>query len=123
MEYCKPVSTPMVTGCNLSSHDDSPMVNQPNYKSMIGILLYLTGTRPYIMHSVGIVGSFQANPKESHLQDVKIIFKSLQGTQDFGLWYPKNVDLTLHAYTDVDWVETLMIKKALVVMHSIWGPN
>ena len=27
MEECKPVSTPMVTGCNLSSHGDSPTVN------------------------------------------------------------------------------------------------
>ena len=56
MEDCKPMNTPMVIGCNLSSHDDSPMVNQPEYRSMIGILLYLTGTRPAIMLAVGIVG-------------------------------------------------------------------
>ena len=67
MEECKPVSTPMITGCNLSSRDDSPVVNQPKYRSMIGSLLYLTRTRPDIMHAVGIVGRFQANPKESHL--------------------------------------------------------
>ena len=64
MEDCKPVITPIITGCNLSSNDDSPMVNQPEYRSMIGSLLYLTGTRPDIMHAVGIVGRFQANPKE-----------------------------------------------------------
>ena len=29
MEECKPISTPMITGCNLSSHDDSLTVNQP----------------------------------------------------------------------------------------------
>ena len=67
MEYFKPVSTPMITGCNLSSSNDSPMVNQPEYRSMIGSLLYLTGTTPDIMHAVVIVGRFQANPKESHL--------------------------------------------------------
>ena len=67
MEDCKHVSTPMITGCNLSSNDDPPMVNQPEYRSMIGSLLYLTGTRPDIMHGVGIFGRFQANPKESHL--------------------------------------------------------
>ena len=103
MEDYKLASTPMVSRCNLSSHADSPMVNQLEYRSMIGSLLYLTRTRPDIMHVVGIVGRFQANPKESHLQAVKIIFKYLQGTQDFGLWYLKNVDLTLHAYTNVDW--------------------
>ena len=103
MEDCKPVSTPMITGCNLSSHDDSSTVNQPEYRSMIGSLLYLTGARPDIVHVVGIFGRFQANLKESNLQVVKRIFKYLQGTQDFGLWYPKNADLTLHAYTNVDW--------------------
>ena len=30
---------------------------------MIGSLLYLTGTRPDIMHAMGIVGRFQENPK------------------------------------------------------------
>ncbi len=71
MEDSKPVCTPMVIGCSLSSNDESPIVNQLAYRSMIGSLLYLTGTRPDIMHAIGIVGRFQENPKESHLQEVK----------------------------------------------------
>eukprot|EP00253_Pinus_taeda_P021629 PITA_21629 len=90
-------------GCSLSSNDESTAVHQPTYRSMIGSLLYLIGTRPDIMHAVGIVGRFQANPKESHLRVVKIIFRYLQGTQNFGLWYPRDTDLTLYAYTDADW--------------------
>eukprot|EP00253_Pinus_taeda_P036626 PITA_36626 len=65
MEDSKPVCTPMVTGCSLSANDDSVAVHQPTYRSMIGSLLYLTGTRPDIMHAVGIVGRFQENPKET----------------------------------------------------------
>jgi len=34
---------------------------------------------------------------------VKRIFKYLRGKQKFGLWYPRDTDLTLHAYTDADW--------------------
>jgi len=67
MEDSKPVCTPMVTGCSLSSNDESAAVHQPTYRYMIGNLLYLLGTRPDIMHVVGMVGRFQANPKESHL--------------------------------------------------------
>ena len=74
----------MVTGCSLSENDESAAVRQPTYRSMIGSLLYLTGTRPDIMHAVGIVGRFQANRKESYFQVVKRIFKYLQGTQNFG---------------------------------------
>eukprot|EP00253_Pinus_taeda_P024849 PITA_24849 len=90
-------------GCNLSSNDESTVVHQPTYRSMIGSLLYLTGARLDIVHAVGIVGRFQAKPKESHLQEVKRIFKYLQGTQNFGLWYPRDIDLTLHAYIDANW--------------------
>jgi len=53
------------------------------------------------MHAVGMVGRFQANAKESPLQAIKRIFKYLQGTQDFGLWYPRDTDLTLHAYMQI----------------------
>eukprot|EP00253_Pinus_taeda_P013491 PITA_13491 len=112
MEDAKPVCTPMVTGCSLSANDESAAVHQPTYRSMIGSLLYLTGTRPDIMHAVGIVGRFQANPKETHLQAVKRIFKYLQGTQNYGLWYPTDTDLTLHAYTDADWAGSVDDRKS-----------
>eukprot|EP00253_Pinus_taeda_P004775 PITA_04775 len=89
-------------GCSLSANDESAVDHQPTYRSMVGSLLYLMGTQPNFMHAVGIVGRFQATPKEAHLQAVKRIFKYLQGTQNYGLWYPINADLTLHAYTDAD---------------------
>lgn len=118
MEDYKPVCTPMVIGCILISNEKSPIVNQPAYslisndesltvnqpayRSMIGSLHCLTSTRPDIMNAVGIVARFQSNPKESHLQGIKKI-KYLQGTQEFFLWYPKDIDLTFQAYTDADW--------------------
>eukprot|EP00253_Pinus_taeda_P031300 PITA_31300 len=112
MEYAKLVCTPMVTGCNLSTNDKSVGVHQPTYKSMIGSLIYLRGTRLDIMHAVGIIGRFQANPKETHLQAVKRIFKYLQGTKNYGLWYPRDTDLTLHAYTEADWAESMDDRKS-----------
>eukprot|EP00253_Pinus_taeda_P001584 PITA_01584 len=42
MEDSKPVCTPMVTGCSLSSNDELVAIHQPTYRSMIGSLLYLT---------------------------------------------------------------------------------
>eukprot|EP00253_Pinus_taeda_P024646 PITA_24646 len=99
-------------GYSLSSNDELAAVHQPIYRSMIGSLLYLIGTRPDIMYAIGIVGRFQVNLKESHLQVVKRIFKYLQGTKDFGLWYPRDADLTLHAYTDSDWVGSVDDRKS-----------
>eukprot|EP00253_Pinus_taeda_P030743 PITA_30743 len=56
--------------------------------------------------------SAAANPKETYLQAVKRIFKYLQGTQNYGLWYPRDTDLTLHAYTDAYWVGSMDDRKS-----------
>ena len=63
MEYSKPMSTPMVTGCKLRKNDDSPDVDQSSYRSMIGILLYIIASHLDIMHVVRMVGRYQDAPK------------------------------------------------------------
>ena len=99
----KPVGTPMVTGCKLSKDDDSPDVDQSSYRSIIGSLFYITASRPDIMHVVGMVGRYQSAPKQSHLQAVKRIFRYLKETMTYGMWYPRNQNLQLTAYSDADW--------------------
>jgi hypothetical protein len=103
MEDCKPVITPMQTSCKLRKDDDSKSTDERQYKSMIGNLLYVTTSRPYVMQAVGQVARFQAEPKKSHVLAVKRIFKYLKGTKEFGLWYPKGKYLSLIAYIDADW--------------------
>jgi hypothetical protein len=46
MAELKPVSTPMSTATSLGPDDNGKALNQREYKSMIGSLLYLTVTRP-----------------------------------------------------------------------------
>jgi hypothetical protein len=103
MKDSKPVGTPMETGCKLRKGDDSPDVDQSSYQSMIGSLLDITPSHQDIMHVVGTVGRYQAAPKQSHLQDVKRIFRYLKETMTYGMWYPINQNLQLTAYPDVDW--------------------
>jgi hypothetical protein len=111
MEFSKPVGTPMVTGCKLSKFDDTKYVDQIVYRSMIGSLLYATTRRPDIMHAVCQVGRFQASPKTYHLLVVKIIFRHLKGTIEYGLWYPIGNKLDLYAFTEVDWVGCVYDRK------------
>jgi hypothetical protein len=112
MEDSSPVSTPMVVGCKLSIDDISPDVDQRTYRSMIGSLLYITTSCPYIIQVVGMVGCFQSAPKQSHLAVVKRIFKYLKGTMTYGLWYPKNQNFQLTKYSDVDWENCLDERKS-----------
>jgi hypothetical protein len=63
MEDCKPVITPMQTSCKLRKDDDSKSIDQRQYRSMIGILLYVTTSRLDVMQAVGKVAQFQEAPK------------------------------------------------------------
>ena len=69
---------------------------------MIGSLLYVTTSWPDVMQAVGQVAIFQASPKESHIIVVKIILRYLEGTTEYGLWYPKGKNLIIHSFTDLD---------------------
>ena len=111
MEDSKPMSTPMVTRCKLSKDDDSPDVDQSSYRSMIGSLLYITTSRPDIMHVVGMVGMYHYAPKQSHFLVVKRIFRYLKGTMKYGLWYPRNQNFQLSVYSDVDWANCMDERK------------
>ena len=79
---------------------------------MVGSLLYLTTSRPNIMLAVGLVARYQATPKQNHLLGVKIIFRYLQGTAQYGLWYPKGKSFTLKTYTDADWASCVDDRKS-----------
>ena len=110
----------MITGCKLNKDDNSSKLYHTMYKSMIGILLYVTGTRLDVMQAVGLVARFQSSPKETHVTTVKITFKYLKGTMEHGLWYPKSQDVILKAFTNADWAGSVDDRKAPVEQHSSW---
>ena len=64
------------------------------------------------MLAVGLVARYQAAPKQNHLLVVKRIFRYLQGTAQYGLWYPKGKSFTLTVYTDADWASYVDDKKS-----------
>ncbi|GJV62904.1 putative ribonuclease H-like domain-containing protein [Tanacetum coccineum] len=72
-------STPMETNKALTKDEDGEDVDIHLYRSMIGSLMYLTSSRPDIMFSVCACSRFQVQPKVSHLNAVKRIFRYLKG--------------------------------------------
>ncbi|GJU62291.1 putative ribonuclease H-like domain-containing protein [Tanacetum coccineum] len=72
-------STPMETNKSLTKDKDGEDVDVHLYRSMIGSLMYLTSSRPDIMFSVCACLRFQVQPKVSHLNAVKRIFRYLKG--------------------------------------------
>nr|AAX96493.1 retrotransposon protein, putative, unclassified [Oryza sativa Japonica Group]ABA91692.1 retrotransposon protein, putative, unclassified, expressed [Oryza sativa Japonica Group] len=75
MENCKPISTPIGSTAVLDPDEDGEAVDQKEYRSMIGSLLYLTASRPDIQFVVCLCARFQASPRASHRQAVKRIMR------------------------------------------------
>ncbi|GKD07629.1 hypothetical protein Tco_1187314 [Tanacetum coccineum] len=102
MEKSDTVGTPMATRPKLDANLSGKLVDQIDYHSKIGSLMYLTSSRPNIVQAVCYCARYQARPTEKHLKEVKRIFRYLRSTINMGLWYPKDSGFELIAFLDVD---------------------
>nr|GFA19108.1 retrovirus-related Pol polyprotein from transposon TNT 1-94 [Tanacetum cinerariifolium] len=80
----------------LQGHD------QTKYRSMVRAPMYLTTSRPDIMHATCYCARYQVKPTKKHLTAVKRIFWYLKDTIHMGLWYSKYNGFELTAFSDSD---------------------
>nr|GEX68425.1 retrovirus-related Pol polyprotein from transposon TNT 1-94 [Tanacetum cinerariifolium] len=78
-------------------------VDATKYRSMIGALMYLTSSRPDIVHATCVCARYQAHPTKKHLKEVKRIFRYLWGIVNMGLWYMKDSSFELTGFSDADY--------------------
>ncbi|KAJ9536418.1 hypothetical protein OSB04_un000410 [Centaurea solstitialis] len=97
---CSAMKTPMAPPLKLDKDSEGKSVDVTLYRGMIGLLLYLTASRPDIMYATCLCARYQADPKESHMKAVKRIFRYLKGTPNLGLWYPRDSGFDLTAFSD-----------------------
>ncbi|GJS15406.1 hypothetical protein Tco_0409878 [Tanacetum coccineum] len=73
-------------------------VDQTKYRSMVGALMYLTASRPDIVHAICYCARYQEKPTEKHLTAVKRIFRYLKDSVSCGdklvSWSSKKQDCT-----------------------------
>ncbi|GJW36957.1 hypothetical protein Tco_0059877 [Tanacetum coccineum] len=106
------VGTPMATKPKLDADLSGKLVDQTDYRSKIGSLMYLTSSRPDIVQAVCYCARYQARSTEKHLKEVKRIFRYLKGTTNIGLWYLKDSGFELIAFSDADQAECLDTRKS-----------
>jgi hypothetical protein len=85
MTELKPVSTLMSMATTLDLDENGESINQREYKSMIGSLLYLMATQLDIQFVVCLCARFQASPRSSHRIAVQRIFRYLKYTLECGI--------------------------------------
>nr|GFA85418.1 retrovirus-related Pol polyprotein from transposon TNT 1-94 [Tanacetum cinerariifolium] len=105
------IGTPMATKY-LDADLSGTLVDQTKYRSKVGALMYLTSSRPDIMHATCYCARNQAQPTEKHLTAVKQIFRYLKDTIHMGLWYSKDTGFELTAFSDSDHAGCLDSRKS-----------
>eukprot|EP00253_Pinus_taeda_P030125 PITA_30125 len=112
MQECKAAITPTVMGLKLNKEDSSKNFDPSLYKSIVGSLMYLTATRPDIMHVVSLISRFMERPKEAHWQAAKRILRYVKGTKRFGILYITLECSDLIGYTDSNWAGSVDDRKS-----------
>nr|GEW43446.1 retrovirus-related Pol polyprotein from transposon TNT 1-94 [Tanacetum cinerariifolium] len=106
MDKGQSIGTPMVMKPKLDADLSGNLVDQTDYRSKIGSLMYLTYSRPDIVQAVCFCARYQSRPTKKHLKEVKRIFRYLRGTVNMGLWYSKDSCFELTAFLDVDHIDS-----------------
>ena len=87
MQESKAAITPTAMGLKLSREDSNKDFDPSLYKSIVGSLMYLTATRPDIMHAVSLISTIIEWPKEAHWQAAKRILSYVKGKKRYGILY------------------------------------
>ncbi|KAL4279271.1 hypothetical protein GQ457_03G009530 [Hibiscus cannabinus] len=99
----KPVSTPMVAANKMSRAEGTLLTDITSYRRLIGRLLYLTNTRPYIAFVVQQLSQYVAAPTDVHMSAAHRILRYLKGTPGQGLFFHADNVLKINAFSNSDW--------------------
>jgi hypothetical protein len=102
LQDSSPVDSPLKLNVKFRRDDGDLLPNPTLYRQLVGILNYLTITRPDISFAVQQVSQFMQSPRHLHLVVVRRIIRYLLGSSSRGLFYPAGSSIRLVAFSDVD---------------------
>ena len=111
MTDCKPCSTPVDTNPKVVAADGAPVADATDFRSLVGVLQYLTFIRPDIAYAVQQICLHMHDPREPHLAALKRILRYVKGTLHLGLLLRPSTSTDLVVYTDADWAECPDMRK------------
>ncbi|XP_052623860.1 uncharacterized mitochondrial protein AtMg00810-like [Lactuca sativa] len=120
--HAKPVGTPLASHEIFTSTGTS-YSNPTEYCSLVGVLQYLTITRPDISYAVNQISQFLQNPTIDHFQGVKRILRYIKGTVSFGLTFKKPNDTSILGYSDADWARCIETRRSTYGYSIFLGGN
>jgi hypothetical protein len=87
MTGCNPISIPLEQNVKLSVDEGDLVEDTTMFRSIVGNLIYMTITRPYLSYVVGMVNQFMQTPRKPHLDAVRHILRYIKHTLQCGIFY------------------------------------
>jgi hypothetical protein len=81
----RPMTTPMITKWKKLHDSKSQLVDSTLNCQLIGSLMYLVNTRPYICFAVNTLSQFMVETRRVHWMAAKHVLRYLCGMIDYGL--------------------------------------
>ncbi|KAK8933736.1 hypothetical protein KSP39_PZI015982 [Platanthera zijinensis] len=106
------VATPMELNLKLLPSDGEPLSDVTRYRRLVGMLVYLTMTRPDIAHAVSFVSQFVQAPRSAHYAAVLRILRYLRASVSRSLFFSATSPLTLRAFSDADWAGDVTTRRS-----------
>jgi hypothetical protein len=118
MKDYKSAPTPFLSGVKLEDGGETPLVDITLYIHLVGILLYLTHSRPDLSYAVDIVSRFMQEPHELHWKMQSISFDMYRAPSPLGFIMHQ----TLHYISSILLIMTGMAIALITIPHLVTHP-
>ena len=107
MLRCKPLDATMDSVKEIEEQKESTPVNTERYQCLVGMLIYLSHTRPDIAFAIRIVSQHMHALYKEYMEAMYRILKYLKGSIGKGLFFRKNETRSIEGFTDANWASTI----------------
>ena len=121
MQGYRPSLFPIKQNLKLDKGENEPKVDASQYKRIVGRLLYLQETRPYVAYEVNILSQFVADPRQSHLIAIVWMVWYLKATPGQWVLLPREGGNDLLAYCDYDWLGCPLTRRSRTSYVLLFG--
>ncbi|RVW40116.1 Retrovirus-related Pol polyprotein from transposon TNT 1-94 [Vitis vinifera] len=122
LKDCNSVITPSEVGLKLSKSGARKRVDSTLYKQIVGSLMYLTSTRPDIMHAVNLINSDYAGDLDDRKNTFGVVFMLNSGAIT---WSSKKQQIVTLSTTEAEFVaatssscQAIWLRRLLEVLYN-----
>jgi histone deacetylase 1/2 len=125
MTHCSGSPTPLSSSEKITAREGDMLGPEDitNYRSMVGVLQYLTLTRPDISYAVNKVCQYLHAPTTVHWTAAKRILRYVKHTLSMGLTFMRSSSTLVSAFSDADWAGCIDDRRSTGGFAVYFGPN